>query len=1121
MSTVTGRGDSSDSDVARLSSLDDRLAGHRRQGGSPEGAGCSDPPTDRPDPRVRPGHVEVILRLNEAGAEHRRLVDEQAVELPGRLGRFTLLREVGRGGFATVHEAIDTRLHRRVALKVAHSRVDEAPEAARRFVREAELAARVAHPHVVTIHDVGEEGGRAFIAEEFCDGGSLADWLEARPGPVPPGVCAAVVRAIAEGLHTAHGCGVVHRDVKPANVMLATTMSSPVLVDGTRGYDVKLGDFGLGKLAEDAAGDRQHTQLSRDGDRVGTLAWMAPEQIDRSVGPLGPRTDVHALGLLLDRMLTGRFRHAGRSEGETLRLILFGEPQSAERVVPGVPADIAAVCLKCLAREPRDRYASAAEVAVDLSRFLEGRPTIARPLSRTRRAARFVRRQPLLCASLAATLVAAMAGGMLWADRARTLARTERQRAELVRHEATGALRQAFDAWRNGSVQGAIAKLRATRSLDPLLADSLAGRWLLARTHGEQRLLLDVASDRRAADSSVARDIHVIAAGRGDSLLAAGRADGVLSLSCPDGAPGPRWLHVRAHDEINDVAIAPGGDRVATVGQDGAVHVWSAADGTRLATPRTSGEPLYAVAFSPDGSRLAWGGESRAITVVHPMDPDSEATVLTPFATSTDAEEERDGEVEAIVWLDAERLVASCGSRVVSMRVSDGRIEREFGGLSGVVGSLDLSPDGRWLLCAGTQKEPAIFDIDDPAIAVSLPTHPNWVQGAVFSPDGRTLCTGCKDGIIRLFDTASGAMLRTFVGHEGRTWDVRFTAEGSILSAGADGTLRQWDPEKAPEIAGTFETRGFRRIASFLAAGAQPPEPSMNRRTGVGQTEIDPDTAEQAPGPPSLSTSQGGVTPPDVTQIDRSPLDGRIAIVDRSGLYVSDPGHPKSLRRIADRVYTIAWTRDGRLVTGGWHGEMDIFEKSLDRSTSVDPRLSDVDALAIGGPDGDRLAVGADAEIHLFDIAPSRTPSKRSQGALASSGIPGVTVTALAWSPDGRTIAYGTSIGTVQTIDGETGLPRATFSNHVGQIRGLRFSRDGRILVSSDVDGVRISDVGTTAVLDELRSGWSIAAIDLAPDASGTPDAGLWVLGTARPSPSRGAESGRLLWLDLRRQLAD
>ena len=1103
MSSVTGRSGSSDSDVARLSSLDDRLAGHRRPSDSPGGDSGPDPRSSRPDSRVRPGLVDVILRLNEAGAEHRRQLDEEAADLPARLGRFTLVREVGRGGFATVHEAIDARLHRRVALKVSHARVDDAPEAARRFVREAELAARIAHPHVVTIHDVGEEGGRAFIAEEFCDGGSLAEWLEKRPGPVPPRTCAAVVRAIAEGLHTAHGCGVVHRDVKPANVMLATATSAPILHDGTTAYDVKLGDFGLGKLAADAAADAPLTELSREGDRVGTLAWMAPEQVDGSIGAIGPRTDVHALGLLLDRMLTGRCRQAGRSEAETLRLILLGEPESAERVVPGVPGDIAAVCLKCLARDPGDRYASAAELAVELSRFLEGRPTLARPLSPAGRVARFVRRQPLLCASLASALVAAAAGGLLWADRARTARHNERQRAELVRHEAAGSLRQAFDAWRNGSVPGAIAQLRATQALDPSLADSLAGRWLLARTHGERRVLLDVAGARPANEASAPRDIHVLATSRDGSLLAAGRADGTLSLAPTVGASPPRWLHVRAHDEINDVAIAPDGRSVVTAGQDGAVRLWRAADGALLDTPREGGEPLYAVAFSTDGSRLAWGGESRAITVIDPSDPARAPIVLEPFTTPLDPDSPDDGEIEAILWLDDDRLVASCGRRVAVVRVADGGVEREFGGLAGVVGSLDVSPDGRWLLCAGTQKEPALFDMADPAVAVSLPTHPNWVQGAVFSPDGRTLCTGCKDGVIRLFDAATGAMQRTLVGHEGRTWDVRFMADGSIVSAGTDGTLRQWDPDASSGAGGGVEIRDLRRIVPFLASGG-----------GVA-------AATEASGDPVPSMSLEGLSLSDETLVDRSPVDGRVAIGDHAGLFVADPRHRESIRRIADRVSTTAWTRDGRLVTGGWYGAMAVFETSLEESTGVESRLPDIDASALGGPGGDRLAVAADMEIHLFDVAPSRVPVKRSPGALASTGIPGVTVTALAWSPDGRSIAYGTSIGTVQTIDADSGTPRGTFSNHLGRIRALRYSHDGRILVSCDADGVRISDVGTTAVLDELRPGWSVAAIDLPPALSGSREAGLLVVGAARAIPGREAESGRLLWLDLGRRLGD
>ena len=1111
-----------DSDVdeaaERLAALDDALGGHPSAG--PQG-GDDSAGRHGDTPRVGPSEVDLLLLLNQAGAEHRDTLRRPDRGPRTRVGRFTLLREVGRGGFATVHEAVDARLHRRVALKIAHADPALAPRLHRRFMREAELAARVVHPHVVTIHEVGEDEGTVFIAEEFCDGGSLEDWLQSRPGPVAPRTAAAVVRALAEGLHTAHGCGVTHRDIKPANVLLATATSVPLLSDAEgRGFAVKLGDFGLGKLADEAVGG-QVTPLSRAGDRVGTLAWMAPEQADRTRGPVGPHTDVYALGLLLDRMLTGRCRQAADGEAETLRLILMEEAVSPDRVVGTVPADLAAVCLKCLAKDPRERYDSAAEFAVDLSRFLDGRPTAARPVTALARLVKAARRQPLLSGSLAAAGVAALVGGLLWLDGAAKRAELERRKTDLVRHEAAGELRLAFDALRNGSVAGALERLRACRSIDPALADSLAGRWLVARLHGERRLLLDVAAVRPDAFAARPRGIHVIAASPDGALLAAGRADGTLSLARrAESGEDPAWLHLPAHDEINDVAFSPDGARVVTAGQDGAVHVWSTANGSLLASPATGEKPLYAAGFSPDGTRLAWGGEARTITVADPADPSSRR-VLASFDADASATPPADGEIEAIAWLDADRFVASCGKRVAIVRAADGRIEREFAGLRGVVGSLDLSPDRRLLLCAGTDVEPSLLDLESGSAVVTLPAHPNWIQGAVFSPDGRTVATGCKDGVVRRFDVATGTLERTHVGHEGRLWDVRFLADGTLLSAGGDGTLREWDTITPAGCSGTVEIgidagalvdAVFRPGPAAAQGAARDREALLLLETGRPLLVRIPSGAVSA---------LEGFDVEEGRQVGAEPHGPRTAVVASNRLFVFERSLAVDPTPVGERVSCFTWMADGRLLSGGLEGDLRVVDSGLTPSGVVDQLAGAVDSLEIGGPAGDLLAVGVGAEIRTYTLPASGPPVRRTREALVTQRVAGGKVMSIAWSPDATRLAYGTSIGTVHVVDAVTGAPVGTFANHVSTVHSLRWSRDGRVLVSADDDAVRISDVATTAVLDELRPGWKVAAIDLAPDASGSGDAALMVAGGTRQAAATGRGEARLLWLDLGRRLAD
>jgi hypothetical protein len=319
------------------------------------------------------------------------------------------------------------------------------------------------------------------------------------------------VRAIAGAVACAHDAGVVHRDIKPANVLLvpAPPGSEPILVAARPddlGLSVKLGDFGLGKVHDEIDAADPLTQLTRTGARIGTPAWMAPEQVDRSVGAIGPATDVHALGLLLDRLLTGRSLRGGTTDTEIYRQVLIDEPASADRVVRGVPRDLAAVATKCLARQPADRYSTAADLAADLDHWLAGRPTRARPVSLLGHAARLVRRRPVV-ATLAAVALAAL-GSAAWVglERSREVARREQ---EIRQQRGLEEIRRGFEALRAGNVAAAVEQLDKTRAVDSALADSLAGRWLARRTHGEREILLAPAAE--SGDGKRPRDLYSIA----------------------------------------------------------------------------------------------------------------------------------------------------------------------------------------------------------------------------------------------------------------------------------------------------------------------------------------------------------------------------------------------------------------------------------------------------------------------------------------------------------------------------------------------------------------------------------------------------------------------------------
>jgi tRNA A-37 threonylcarbamoyl transferase component Bud32 len=308
------------------------------------------------------------------------------VSIPG----FEVLGELGRGGMGVVYKARQTKLGRLVALKMILTGGHASEADLTRFVTEAESIARLQHPNIVQIYEVGEFGGLPFFSLEFCPGGSLDKKLAGTP--MSPREAAALVETLARAMQAAHDKGVIHRDLKPANVLLAE--------DGTP----KVTDFGLAKKLDDAAGQ------TASGAIMGTPSYMAPEQAGGKSKDIGPHTDVYTLGAILYELLTGRPPFRAATSLDTIMQVVSDEPVSPRQLQSKTPPDLETVCLKCLQKEPRKRYATAEELAQDLRRFQAGEPIQARPVGRVERAAKWVRRNPVL-AGMAAVVVLALLGG--------------------------------------------------------------------------------------------------------------------------------------------------------------------------------------------------------------------------------------------------------------------------------------------------------------------------------------------------------------------------------------------------------------------------------------------------------------------------------------------------------------------------------------------------------------------------------------------------------------------------------------------------------------------------------------------------------------------------------------
>lgn len=718
----------------------------------------------------------------QSGAHPAASIDAAA----SRFGRFEILETLGQGGFGIVFLAWDPALRRKVALKVPRPEALVTPEARRRFLREAHAAAGLDHPNIVPVYETGTVGMVLYIATAYCQGPTLATWMDRQTRPVPGDEAARLAATLTTAVQHAHDRGILHRDLKPSNILLQEQTDSDAghgpPGPGLSGFTPRIADFSLARIA-DLEGDS-----TRSGVPLGSPPYMAPEQAEGRLRDIGPATDVYGLGSLLYELLSGQPPFRGQTQLETLRLVVSDEPVPPRRLRPGIARDLECIVLKCLEKSPRRRYATARDLAEDLDRFLAGRPILARPARRIERAGRWVRRHP---ASLFAVLILALFGAIVLGGRGWYGAQLEASRR--LAEQRDGVDRQRERTARQlqyvADIRQAAHLIRTSQSL---LADDLLERhrpgageddrrdfaWhhLRRRIHTERRTLRGHEGDVYFVDFSP----------RGDLLATAGK-DGTARIWSTS-----TWEPVRtipaARTEVNVAAFSPDGQVLATVDDDGMLKLWSVATGRCVLERAAHRGPSVIARFTADGKTVITGGRKDGF--IRLWDRRTSTEVAAFHAEGNDLE-------NAVISPDGTILVTAGGHSEATLWDLPGRKRLRI--LSGhdTIQAIAFSHDGKRLATADEGgKRVRLFEVPGGRLVREYPAQSEGVFSVAFSPDDRTIFAGGDDATIRLWDAASSAPRGVHRGHHGRVWTLALSPDGRTLaSSGRDGTVKLWDLE--------------------------------------------------------------------------------------------------------------------------------------------------------------------------------------------------------------------------------------------------------------------------------------------------------------------------------------